>query len=97
MEGGVGDLLHVHQGLRLLVPHDGPGLLVGGAFPAGSSLLAATAAATVLLARLGGMPGRVMLRVHSVGGHHCGGTRICENSLHSRYTVLSFRPRTKTK
>jgi len=28
-EGGVGDLAHVHEGFRLLVPHDGPGLLVG--------------------------------------------------------------------
>ena len=43
--------------------------------PAGCSTLAATPA-TVLLARLGGMLGRVLLRVHSVGGHHCGGTRI---------------------
>ena len=30
MEGGVGDLPYVHQGLRLFVPHDGLGLLVGG-------------------------------------------------------------------
>ena len=51
-----------------------------GAFPAVSSSLAATVAAIILLACLGGMPGRVLLRVHSVGGHQCGGTRMCDRT-----------------
>jgi len=41
-----------------------------GAVPVGCSSLAATAAATILLARLGGMLGRKLLRVYSVGGPH---------------------------
>jgi len=61
LEGEVGDIAQVHQPLCLLEPQDWPGLLVGGQLespggsPVGCSFLVATAAATVLLARLGGM------------------------------------------
>ncbi len=43
--------------------------------------------AATALARLGGMPERVLLRVHSVGSHHCGSTRVTHRTYHTTSTV----------
>ena len=89
---GKAGLVMLRTSIRhMVVPHGGPGLLAGGqlAFPARCSSLAA-----VLLARLGGMLGRALLRVHSVGGLHCGGTRINNRTYQlDRYRNVQFNDR----